>query len=63
MKIRNFRDVFALIIGGIVFPLLWALHGTKTLNLPESIIGATIVIETLIAQFYWRKQPDAEKTV
>ena len=63
MRIKNFRDILALLVGGFAFPLLWALHGGKIINLPESIIGAMIVIETLIAQFYWRKQPDAEKTV
>jgi hypothetical protein len=62
MKIRNFRDVLAILIGVVVFPGLWALQGISYLNMPEGVIGATIVLETLIGQFYYRKKEDETKT-
>jgi len=43
-------------VGVIVFPGLWALQGLGIVNIPEGVIGATIAIETLIAQFYFRKK-------
>jgi hypothetical protein len=58
MNIRNFRDVLAIFLGVIVFPLIWVLQGIGTINIPEGVIGATIAIETLIAQFYFRKAQD-----
>lgn len=53
--IKNFRDLLALLVGVIVFPGLWALQGLGIVAIPEGVIGATIAIETLIAQFYFRK--------
>ncbi len=61
MKITNFRDVLALLIGVIVFPGLWALQGKGIVNIPEGVIGASIAIETLIAQFYFRRASAAEE--
>ncbi len=54
--IKNFRDLLALLIGVVVFPGLWALQGIGYLTIPEGVIGATIAIETLVAQFYFRKK-------
>jgi len=59
--IKNFRDLLALLVAGIVFPGVWILQGLGTLTLPGEVIGATIAIETLIAQFYWRKKPEGEQ--
>ncbi len=56
MKIKNFRDVLALLIGVVVFPGVWILQGKGIVNIPEGVIGATIAIETLVAQFYFRKK-------
>ncbi len=61
MKISNFRDILALLIGVIVFPGLWALQGKGILNIPDGVIGASIAIETLIAQFYFRRATAAEE--
>lgn len=58
----NFRDVIALLLGVVVFPVLWVLSGTGVCQLPEVVVGASISIETLIAQFYFRKATDTEKT-
>lgn len=55
MLIKNFRDLLALLVAAIIFPAIWVLQGLAILNLPGEVIGATIAIETLIAQFYWRK--------
>lgn len=56
MKVKNIRDFLAIIVGAIVFPGLWFAHGRGFIVLPGEILGATITIETLIAQFYWRKK-------
>ena len=53
--IKQFRDTLAVAIGVVVFPTIWILHGLGILSLPGEILGATIAIETLIAQFYFRK--------
>lgn len=60
MKIQNFRDILALCIGVIVFPATWILQGIGVVTLPGEVIGATISIETLIAQFYFRKATPEE---
>ena len=53
--IKNFRNLLALLVAVIVFPAIWIGQGLGMLVLPGEILGATIAIETLIAQFYWRK--------
>jgi len=60
--IKNFRDLLALLIGVVVFPTVWVLQGYGIVNIPEGVIGATIAIETLVAQFYFRKKEDEAKT-
>lgn len=52
---QTFNDFLAVLVGVVVFPALWILQGLGTINIPEGIVGATIAIETLIAQFYFRK--------
>ncbi len=59
--IKNFRDILALAMGVIVFPSLWALQGLGYLSIPDGVIGATIAIETLITQFYFRRATAAEE--
>jgi hypothetical protein len=58
MKIQGFNDVLAFTVAVIVFPMLWAAHGVGWINLPSEALGATVVLETLIVQFYFRKAPD-----
>ena len=58
MQTKNFRDWLAILMAVIVFPLVWILQGIGTFNIPEGVIGSTVVIETLIAQFYFRKASD-----
>ena len=56
---KTFRDRLALIlIAGI--PALWVMAGTTFIDLPEAALGATIVIWTLVAQFYFRKKIEGE---
>lgn len=52
---ENFRDWLALVAGLAVFPAIWVLQGLGIINLAGEIVGATIAIETLIFQFYFRK--------
>ncbi len=58
--IRNFRDTLAILVGVVIFPGIWIGNGLGFLALPGEVIGATIAIETLIAQFYFRKKVDGE---
>ncbi len=58
--LKNFRDLFTILVGVVVFPGLWLVQGLGWTNIPEGVIGATIAIETLIAQFYFRKAPTSE---
>ena len=51
----NFRNLMALLVMVIIFPAIWILQGLQLVTLPGEVIGATIAIMTLIAQFYWRK--------
>ncbi len=53
--IGNFRDILAILLGIVVIPSIWVLQGMGILTIAGEVIGATIAIETLIAQFYWRK--------
>lgn len=53
--IKNFRDILAILIGVVVFPSIWIGQGLGFLQLPGEILGATIALETLIGQFYFRK--------
>jgi len=58
--IKNFRNLLALVGVVGVFPAIWILQGLAILDLPEGILGATIVIETLVFQFYFRKKVEGE---
>ena len=52
----NFRNLLALLVAVVIFPGIWVCQGFGLLALSGEIIGATIAIETLIAQFYFRKK-------
>ena len=54
--LKNFRDLLALLVAVIVFPAMWITQGLGCVNIPEGVIGASIAIETLIFQFYFRKK-------
>jgi hypothetical protein len=51
----NFNNILALLLEVIVIPGLWFVDGLRLINLPEAVLGASIVVWTLIAQFYYRK--------
>ena len=56
MRPRTFNDWLAIALGVVVIPSLWGLQGCGILELSGEVTGATIVVETLIAQFYFRKK-------
>jgi len=58
--LKNFRDLLTLLVAVAVFPGMWILQGLGYVNIPEGVIGATIAIETLIFQFYFRRAPETE---
>ena len=51
----NFRNLFAVVIWGSSV-VLYALHGLGAIQLPEMILGSLISVDTLVAQFYFRKK-------
>ena len=51
----TFNDFLALLLAVVVIPTLWIGQGLGELDLPGEVIGATITIETLITQYYYRK--------
>ena len=57
--LRNHRDLLSVLLGVVVLPGIWILQGLGCLTLPGEVIGATIAIETLIAQFYFRKAQES----
>lgn len=58
--IKNFRNLAFLILAAGVFPTLWILTARGVINLPDIVLGATISLETLMVQFYFRKKPEGE---
>lgn len=52
----NFRNILALLAFILMIPALWVLQGLAVVSLPEAVIGASIVMWTLIGQFYFRKK-------
>jgi len=57
-KRKTFNDTLALFLAVGIIPTIWILTALKTIPMPDIIIGATISIESLIVQFYFRKSPD-----
>ena len=54
MKITKFNDAYAVLLAVLIIAL-WVVQGLGLLNLAGEVTGATIVVFTLIAQFYYRK--------
>jgi hypothetical protein len=52
----NWNDVLSIILL-VGIPVLWV-----AFTLPPSVEGATIVVWTLVAQFYFRKTPAVTET-
>ncbi len=52
---KTFNDVLALLLAVVVFPAIWILTSFKVFAVPDIVIGATISLETLVLQFYFRK--------
>ena len=52
----NFRNILALLTFVGMIPALWILEGTGIINVGDQVIGASIVMWTLIGQFYFRKK-------
>ena len=57
---KGIRDLLAVLLGVAVIPGIWILQGLGWMQLAGEVTGATIAIETLIAQFYFRKAPATE---
>jgi len=55
---KNFRNVLALILI-ILIPALWLVSSLFT-ELSGEVLGASIAVWTLVAQFYFRKAQSSE---
>ena len=58
--LKNHRDLLSILLGVVVIPGIWIAQGFGYLALPGEVIGSTIAIETLVAQFYFRKATSQE---
>jgi len=59
--LKKYRDLLALLLGVVVIPAIWVMQGLGVIELSGvEVLGATIVIETMIAQYYFRKKPADE---
>ena len=54
MKPQSWNDVLALVFGFAIFAM-WGFAGSGHLCLPDIVLGATITIQTLIIQYYFRR--------
>lgn len=52
----KFNNILALLVDVIIIPGLWFCDGLRLITLPEAVLGASIVVWTLVAQFYFRKK-------
>ena len=52
----NFRNILAIALDVIIIPSLWIVKGLGVIDIPSEALGASIVVWTLIAQFYFRKK-------
>ena len=53
---KNFNNLLALLLGVVIIPLIWLLDGMGIIDVAGQVQGATIVVWTLIAQYYFRKK-------
>ena len=53
--LKNQRDLLSILLGVAIIPGICIMQGTGFLAIPEIVLGATITIETLIVNFYFRK--------
>jgi len=56
--VKNINDLGFLVFGCGIIPALWILHGRGVIALPEIVLGATITLESLIVQFFYRKRKE-----
>lgn len=52
----KFKEILAAVCVILVIPMLWVCQGIGLLNMPEGVIGATILQWGLILQYYFRKK-------
>lgn len=52
---QTFNDFLALLAFIGLIPALWILQGCSVIALPDEVTGATIVVWSLIGQYYFRK--------
>jgi hypothetical protein len=57
----TFNEILCLTLVYLTF-LLWLLQSVKAIELPEAVLGATIVTWTLMVQYYFRKKPPKDST-
>ena len=57
--IKNFRNLLALVLM-LIIVVMWVVQGLGIISMPGEVIGASIVVWTLIAQFYFRKKGESD---
>jgi len=57
--IKNFKNMLALILS-LVIIAMWVAQGMSLVDMPGEVVGASIAVWTMIAQYYFRKKGDTE---
>ncbi len=56
----KFKDLLAIACIIVIIPSLWVSQGLGAIELPEAVVGATILQWGLILQYYFRKKSNGE---
>ncbi len=59
--IKKFNDLFAIMLTSLIVAL-WVVAGTNLIEIPPEVLGSTIAVFTLVAQFYFRKSPPGQNS-
>ena len=57
--VKQFNDVLAVVVL-VMIVALWSLQGLGWMALSGEVVGATIAVFTLVAQYYFRKAPEVK---
>ena len=57
--IKTFRNLLALILM-LIIVAMWAVQGLGIISMPGEVVGASIAVWTLVAQFYFRKKGESD---
>lgn len=57
--IKTFRNLLALVLM-LIIVAMWIVQGLGIIAMPGEVVGASIAVWTLVAQFYFRKKGETD---